>query len=355
MRRSTDSDRNSFPLICRRNGKAVCEGAVEIVLKSHQFRKEREAEWQRLEELLARFESGHQSTLTEDEIVAIPRLYRATLSSLSVARAISLDSNLLEYLESLSTRAYFCVYGARATLIERILQFFSRDWPKAVRDLWRETLVATALTLIGAVAAFALMKQSPDWFESLVPAGLAHGRGPGASAQLLRDTLFGTPDTDGLSVFSTFLFTHNAQIALFAFALGFACCLPTALLMIYNGMMLGAFFAVFSARGLGVEFGGWALIHGVTEIFAVILAGAAGFRPGWVLAFPGERSRLEALSRAGRDAATVMAGVIVMLALAGLLEGFGRQLIVSTGTRYTVAIGSAAFWIVYFYRRDMRR
>jgi uncharacterized membrane protein SpoIIM required for sporulation len=325
---------------------------MEITLKSYRFRKEREAEWQRLEELLARFESGRQSALTEDEIVAIPRLYRATLSSLSVARSISLDKNLLEYLESLSTRAYFCVYGARVTLLERIRQFFGQDWPRAVGDLWRETLLSTALTLIGAVAAFALMKQSPDWFSSLVPAGIAHGRGPGASTEMLRDTLFGPQNIDGLSVFSTFLFTHNAQIALFAFALGFACCLPTALLMIYNGMMLGAFFVVFNDQGLGVEFGGWALIHGVTELFAVILAGAAGFRLGWVLAFPGRQSRLEALSRAGRDAAVVMAGVIVMLALAGLLEGFGRQLITSTWVRYVIAAASAAFWLFYFYRPE---
>jgi uncharacterized membrane protein SpoIIM required for sporulation len=324
---------------------------VEIVLKSSQFRKEREAEWRRLEDLLTRIEVGRQSTLTEDEIVAIPRLYRAALSSLSVARAISLDRNLLDYLESLSTRAYFCVYGARTTLVERILRFFAADWPKAVRGLWRETIISTALTLIGAVAAFALMKQSPDWFSSLVPGDLAHGRGPGASAQLLRSTLFSAHDADGLSVFSTFLFTHNAQIALFAFALGFACCLPSALLMIYNGMMLGAFFAVFSEKGLGVEFGGWALIHGVTELFAVILAGAAGFRLGWALAFPGAGSRLEALSRAGREAAMVMAGVIVMLALAGLLEGFGRQLITSTAVRYAIAASTGAFWLSYFYRR----
>ncbi|HEX3666969.1 MAG TPA: stage II sporulation protein M [Rhizomicrobium sp.] len=327
---------------------------MEIVLKSQQFRKQREAEWQRLEELLARFERGRQATLTEDEIVAIPRLYRATLSSLAVARAISLDRNLLEYLESLSTRAYFCVYGARTTLAERALQFFAKDWPKAVRALWRETLLATALTLLGAVAAFALMKQSPDWFASLVPADLAHGRGPGASAVVLRNTLTGTNSADGLSVFSTFLFTHNAQIAIFAFALGFACCLPTALLMIYNGMMLGAFFAVFATQGLSLEFGGWALIHGVTELFAVILAGAAGFRIGWVLAFPGANNRLEAIGRAGRDAAVVMAGVIVMLALAGLLEGFGRQLITNTGIRYAIAAASAAFWLFYFYRRNLR-
>jgi uncharacterized membrane protein SpoIIM required for sporulation len=93
------------------------------------------------------------------------------------------------------------------------------------------------------------------------------------------------------------------------------------------------------------------MIHGVTEIFAVILAGAAGLKLGWTLAFPGDATRADAMASAGRVAATAMAGVIVMLALAGLLEGFGRQLIVLTELRYTVAALSGAWWVHYFYFR----
>ena len=77
-------------------------------------------------------------------------------------------------------------------------------------------------------------------------------------------------------------------------------------------------------HGLGVALGGWLFIHGVTELFAITLAGAAGFRIGWALAFPGEQSRIDALTRRRAGiAATVMVGVVVMLVVAGLLEGFG--------------------------------
>lgn len=323
---------------------------MSIVLKSHQFRLEREADWKRLEEILDRIERGRQNSLSDEDVIAIPRLYRGTLSSLSMARAISLDRNLLDYLESLSTRAYFCVYGTRTTFLEWLARFFASDWPRAVRSLWRETLVSFALIALGAVTAFVLTQQSPDWFLSFVPSELAGGRGPTASVDELRHTLHAAGGTNGLTVFSTFLFTHNAQIAILAFALGFACCLPTAFLMIYNGLMLGAFFSLFQQHGLGVEFGGWALIHGVTELFAVALAGAAGFRIGWTLAFPGAHDRLDALASAGREAAIIMAGVTVMLAVAGLLEGFGRQLIDQASFRYAVAGASAMAWIAYFYR-----
>jgi uncharacterized membrane protein SpoIIM required for sporulation len=326
---------------------------MTLALKSQRFRAERESDWRRLDDLLKRLEAGKRKDLSDDDVIALPVLYRATLSSLSMARAISLDHNLIAYLESLSTRAYFFVYGSRATMGERIAAFFRRDWPAAVRSLWRETLVSGGLCALGALTAYFLTMRDPAWYFAFVPRSLAGERTPRASAAELAKTLFSGKE-DGLSFFASFLFTHNTQIALFAFALGFACCLPTAFLMLYNGLMLGAFLALFISHGLGWAAGGWLMIHGVTELFAVILAGAAGFRIGWMLCFPGRQSRFAALAEAGRLAATVMAGVVIMLAVAGLLEGFGRQLINLTPARYGVAALTALVWGVYFYRRAAR-
>lgn len=320
---------------------------AELVLKSQRFRAEREADWRRLETLLAKAEGGSAARLTRQELLELPVLYRSALSSLSVARSISLDQGLIDYLESLSTRAYFFVYGARSTLLARVGRFFSHDWPAAARGLWRETLVSLVITVLGVVVAVLLVNGDPDWFYAFVPGELAGGRDPSASTALLRSTLY--DDHDGRSVFATFLFTHNAQVALFAFALGFALCLPTAALMIYNGLMLGAFLALFASHGLGIEAGGWLMIHGATELFAIVLAGAAGFTIGWAVVFPGEQSRMSSASAAGRRAATVMVGVVVMLFVAGLLEGIGRQAIQSDAVRYAIAVASLAIWLAYFY------
>jgi uncharacterized membrane protein SpoIIM required for sporulation len=319
-----------------------------LQLKSYRFRAEREWDWRRLERLLEKMEKGSPANLSDDELLAVPVLYRAALSSLSVARATSLDKSLIDYLESLCARAYFFVYGARSTLWERLSGFFAHAWPRAVQSLWRETLVSAAIFLLAAVAAFILVGQDPDWFYAVLPPEMAGGRDPTATTEDLRATLGGVKD-EPLSAFAAFLFTHNAQIAILAFALGFAFCIPTVLLMAYNGLMLGAFMALFVSRGLGIEAGGWLLIHGVTELLAVILAGAAGLRIGWTLAMPGDRPRLDALADAGRTAATAMGGVIVMLMIAGLIEGFGRQLIESTPIRYGIAAGSAVIWLAYFY------
>ena len=194
--------------------------------------------------------------------------------------------------------------------------------------------------------------------HEFVPQALAGGRDPAAATEVLREMLYdGGGSGDGLSVFATFLFTHNAQVALLAFALGFAFCIPSLMLLIYNGATLGAFLSLYLSRGLGFELGGWLLIHGVTELFAVMLAGAAGIRVGWSLAFPGALSRLDSLAAAGRTAGAVMGGVVVMLFFAGLLEGFGRQLITHDLIRYGVAGATAVLWGAYFYgpRREVAR
>lgn len=320
----------------------------ELQLKSTRFREEREAGWRRLESLLAKVEKGSASSLSDEDLLAIPVLYRAALSSLSVARAISLDRGLLDYLESLCARAYFVVYGVRGTIWSSLGRFFLDDWPAAARALWKETLVAGALMLLGVLVGYGLVSAQPEWFDSFVSPALASGRDPSASAAALRQTLY-SHQTQDLSVFAAFLFTHNAGVSLTAFALGFAFGLPTAFMVMSNGCMMGAFIALFAAKGLGFQAGGWLGIHGVTEILAVTLASAAGFHIGWATAFPGEKARLDAAASAGRRAGAIMGGVLVMLACAGVLEGLGRQLIEDDRARYAIAGATAVLWPAYLY------
>lgn len=317
---------------------------------ARKFREQREEDWQRLEGILRIAERKSVRALSDEDLLALPVLYRGALSSLSLARETSLDLELVTYLEGLCARAYFFVYGVRTTAGSKFLAFFRVDWPDAIRSLWRETIVSALLMALGAVAAYLLVVNDPTWFSSFVPEQLAGDRNFEASAAELRRTLYDAPEGgSGLSFFSTFLFTHNAQVSLMCFALGFAFGVPTAMLIVHNGTMLGAMFALFQDKGLAFELGGWLSIHGTTELFAIVLAGAAGFRIGWAVVFPGEETRLAAATRAGRSAAIAMIGVVIMLMCAGLLEGYGRQLLTGDWTRYFIGWTLLLLWLAYFY------
>lgn len=313
------------------------------------FRAEREAGWLEFQALLDRAERKSPRALSEEELLLLPTLYRSTLSSLSVARAISLDAGLIAYLEALALRGYLFIYGVKEGLGKRLVRFFLADWPAAVRDLWRETWVSFALLVIGTIAGYRLVAANPAWFDAIIPGALAGGRGPGASAAALRAVLYDNGGGQFLSGFAVMLFTHNAQIALLAFALGFALAVPSCLLILMNGCLLGALVEVYVAKGLGWPLIGWLSIHGTTELFAITIAGAAGIRIGTRVAFPGSETRLAAAARAGRVAATAMLGVVVMLFVAGLLEGIGRQRITSDAIRYTIGTTMLLLWLAYYY------
>ena len=325
------------------------------MVNATRFRAAHEADWDRLEELVTRLEKRSIKALDDDDLLALPVLYRTTLSSLSVARDTSLDRALISYLEQLCTRAYFQIYGVPTPVRQQIAEFFANGWPGSVRALWKETLVCAVLTVAAALVAFVLIRDDPSWFYSVIPEGLAGGRDPSASAEYLRGTLYDKGGEGWLMTFATYLFTHNSQIAIFAFALGFAFAVPTVLLILYNGLMLGAFFAVFAAKGLAFNLGGWLMIHGTTELFAIAIAGGAGLKIGTAIAFPGELSRMESAVRSGRVAATAMGGTVIMLAVAGLLEGIGRQTIADDIVRYLIGMLMLLGWLTYFYLWPARK
>ena len=283
-------------------------GRAEVVsdpMRSARFRATREKEWTRLSALLDRLDARGQAGLSFEEMSELAFLYRQTSNALAFAREISLDQALLRYLETLTSRAYLAVYAPRATLGQAVANFFARSGPQALRRRWRAVLAAFLCLVFGHLVGQLLVAADPSWYGAFVPESLSGGRGPNASAERLRESLYSTdlPDAARLSVFATYLFTHNTQVAIFSFVLGVLGGPPTALLAFYNGTILGAFFAVHAEKGLAFDLFAWLSVHGVTELSAIMIAVAGGFVLAGAIVFPGNRRRADALRVAGRDAA----------------------------------------------------
>lgn len=325
------------------------EAIASAALRSDRFREAREGDWQRLEAIVARLEAGRLRSLSDEDLLALPVLYRTVASSLSVARETSLDAATLAYLEALVQRAWFQVYGPRQSLGIWLARFLGGGWSAAVRGLGIDLALAFAVMVAGTLAGWLLVAHDPSWYGALFPGGGADPRVPGASRAVLHGTLFGQQGEGGLGAFAAYLFSHNAQIAILAFALGFAFGVPSLLLLVQNTAGLGAMLWLYHGQGLTLEVIGWLSVHGTTELFAILLAGAAGLHIGRAIAFPGERAVLDAVGEAGRRAALVMAGVVLMLLVAGLLEGFARQLIDDTGARLMLGWSVFALWCGYFF------
>jgi len=318
---------------------------MTVELRSAAFRRVREAEWRELERLVGRIESGGLSRLSPAEIARLPLLHRAALSSVSVARAVSLDRNALEYLEALAGRSHAAIYGARRGRRAFVVAFWRELFPRAVRGAARPLAASAASLVLGAIAGYVLTAADEGNYYAFMPASLAAGRGPGTTTEVLREGLF---SGEGSGSFAAMLFTHNSQVAILCFVAGLAGGLPGLLLLFQNGLLLGAFAALYAGRGLAFELWGWILPHGGTEMFALLLGGAAGVSIGTAILFPGERTRRAAMAAAGGPAGLLVMGASGLLALAGIIEGVFRQEVDDTGVRYVVAVSLAFLWTIYF-------
>jgi uncharacterized membrane protein SpoIIM required for sporulation len=317
-------------------------------MRSVEFRKEREATWRALEHMITVADKHGVRVLSAEQLARLPHLYRAALSSLSVARSISLDRALTAYLENLVARAYFVVYGTRQHLRTQLRDFVTWKLPSTIRRARWHILVSAAVMIAATVAAFQLTLGDMNYYDAFA-GDMAQGRTPASATSELRAGLYDTGSGSGmLATFAASLFSNNARVGILAFATGFVAGLPTLLLLFYNGLVLGAFAALYHSRGLSVDLWGWLLPHGVTELAAVVLCGAAGFQLAHALVFPGARTRLDSLREHGRSAAVIVIGAVCMLFAAGLIEGIFRQTVTSVPIRYAVAIATTVGWIYYF-------
>ncbi len=323
--------------------------AATVRLRSDRFRLEREADWRRLEAIVIAMEKGRIARVSDEDLLALPALYRTAASSLATLRETSLDTATLGWLEHLVSRAWFQVYGPRKGFAGWLREFLLGGWSRAVRALGTDILITLGVMVAGAIVGWLLVASDVEWFYRLVPSGPGETRVPGASREELAATLDTEAGIGGLSTFAAYLFSNNAGVCILAFALGFAFGIPSLMLMVHNMALLGALLWLFDGQGLLTELSAWLSVHGTTEIFGILLSGAAGLHIGRSMAFPGELSVLDAAAAAGRRSAVVMVGVVFMMIIAALLEAFPRQLVAGTIERFVIGGAMLTFWLSYFF------
>lgn len=339
------------PIISSWFGRGAVAAPPDIAsaaLRSDRFRLAREGEWRRLEAILARMERGGLKRIADDDLVALPALYRTAASSLSVARETSLDAATLAYLEALVQRAWFQVYGPRQGFVRWLRGFLMGGWSRAVRALWLDICIALFVMVAGTVVGWLLVARDEAWYYRLFPAGGGDTRVPGATREQLLESLSYKEGEFGLAGFAAQLFSNNSGVCILAFALGFAFGIPSLLLLVHNMALLGALLWLFNGQGLTAELAAWLSVHGTTELFGILLSGAAGLHIGRAMAFPGKLPVLESASAAGRRSAVVMVGVVIMMIVAALLEAFPRQLVEDTGSRFIIGGTMLIVWLSYF-------
>ena len=298
--------------------------------------------WSRLRELLRR------RRLNGAEVDELVGHYQTTATHLSQMRTAAPDPALISRLSALLARARGAITGGHELSLDDVVRFVAISLPAAFYRVRRWT--------IGAGAVFVVLGVLQAWWLLSVPEAMAQAGSPAMREQYAEEAFaayysnFPAPD------FAAQVWTNNAWIAAQAIGLGITGIFPVYVLVL-NALNVGVAGAIMAEHDGLAEFFGLILPHGLMELTAVFIAVGTGLKLFWSWIDPGPRTRARALAEEGRALITVAIGLVVVLGVSGVVEGFVTPSGLPTGVK--IAIGAtvlAGYWVytVALGRRAVR-
>ena len=282
-------------------------------------------------------------------------LFVQVTDDLSYARTFYPNRSVRVYLNGLGQKIFFSLYKNRKREKGRLKHFIFEGLPQLVyesRKEFRISLLVFMLSMaIGVLSCF-----MDEEFVRIV-----------LGDSYVEMTLENIENNDPMAVYKAkeeggmfaVIAANNLRVALLTFAMGALYAVGTILILIKNGIMVGAFQYFFVEQGLFWESFLTIWTHGTLEISAIVIAGAAGLTMGRGLVFPGTLSRIKAFQLSARRGLKIMVGITPIIILAGFIEGFF--------TRYTetpdfirlffilACLAFILFYFVYFPWKKAQR
>ena len=274
----------------------------------------RKSYWTRLEQLVDRSNKGGISALNHLELQELGLLYRQTASDLATVREDVTSNQLTFYLNQLLGRAHNLIYMGHKQKMSGLVRFYAYTFPQVFRETYRQTLLAFLIFAITGVATWAVTIHDPAFAHRIL--------GPEMMATIEKREMWTKSIVAVKPLAASGIMTNNLAVCFTTFALGITAGLGTIRLMITNGMMIGVIGAATWQAGMALQLWTFVAAHGALELPAIFISGGAGFEIARGMLFPGLLPRRESLALAGGRAARLMMGIIPILVIAGLIEGF---------------------------------
>ncbi|MCL2016678.1 MAG: stage II sporulation protein M [Defluviitaleaceae bacterium] len=306
-----------------------------------QFIKQNEERWQQLEAFNLTLQRKGINTLSRLEIRAFAETFRAVGYHLAYARTHFPDGKLIPYLSHIVGVANNFYYVRERGNFRAVKNYFLYGFPKAVRETWLFTLVSAILFMLGMLFAYVYVADDINNFYRIFPGefgGVNLGEG---------EVVWDYP------LMSAIIMTNNIRVSIIALVFGITGGLGTIYILFYNGLIVGALAAYVDLIGSpGDTLIFWSLIlpHGVPELLAIFISGAAGLIIGRSLLMPGNYTRKDAVIKGAKEAMSLVPGIVLILVLAGLIEGFFTPLGISPYFKLGFALLVAVGLGIYIHR-----
>lgn len=303
-----------------------------------QFLHKNIKKWEEFDSLLSNKKSSNPDLLYD--------LYIKLTDDLAFARTYYPNSEAVQYLNQLTRSAHLVIYQNKVGSRKSIFSFWKKDFPLLVYQARKEVLVSFLIFLIATLVGI-LSNNNDARFANII-----------LGDSYVNMTLSNIEQGDPLAIYKSMnqvemflgISINNIKVSFYAFIMGIFTAFGTGFILLRNGIMLGTFHAFLAEHDLVLDSIATIWIHGTLEIFAIIVAGAAGIVMGNSLIFTKTHTRLQSFQQGAIKGIKIVFGLIPIFIVAGFLEGFvTRYTNAPYVLRFFIIACSIAFIIYYFY------
>ena len=322
-------------------GGATASGTAE------RFVAMKQGAWEAFRHRAAAVEQDGLKSLSGRELTQFAADYREVAADLARAQTYGVDVRVLEYLRRVVGAGHNVLYGLRGVRRVAAGRLLFAELPAAVYRARRYVLVACLLFLIPGVVGYALLRERPEVAQEIIP-DMMIARAESGDYHRAAGRGYAETPSPYLPLVASSLITNNVQVAFGAFAFGITAGIGTVLLLVFNGLFFGAVLGMFA----NYELADWILTfvaaHGVLELTAIFIAGGAGLLVARAVVAPGDLTRRDALVVHGRAAIRLLGSAVLLLLLAGIIEGFLSASAAPVSVKIGVSTASAVLVALYF-------
>ncbi|MDR1877660.1 MAG: stage II sporulation protein M [Flavobacteriaceae bacterium] len=245
-------------------------------------------------------------------------LYLQIVNDLSYAQTYYSKSKATVYLNDLARKAHFSIYKNKKEKSNRIITFWKYELPLIFSDYQKEFVLSFIIFFVSAGIGLFSVYQDIDFARVVL--------GDGYVDMTIANIKDGDPMGvyHRMSAWAMFLYitTNNIKVGFNSFVGGIFTPIIPIVILFYNGVMVGTFDGFLIQHGVGIRANSIIWIHGVFEIFVIIVCGSAGLILGNSLLFPKTFTRLQSVQKGFRDGMKISFSTLPFFVCAGFLESF---------------------------------
>lgn len=278
-------------------------------MRETDFIEQNKKKWQELEALLK------EERKDPDKL---SHLFVQVTDDLAYSQTFYPNRTVRVYLNNIASQVFHSIYKNRKENKKRFIHFWKEELPRLVYEARKELTLSLIIFLVSfliGVVSTAYDKQFPRVIM-----------GDDYVEMTLENIKKGDPmavyKKSGSSEMFLYISLNNLRVAFMTFVFGAFYILGTVFMVIYNGIMVGAFQYFFYQQGLLLSSSLTIWLHGTLEISGIIIGAGAGITMGKGLVFPGTYSRLQSFMLSARKGFRILLGIVPIIIIAAIIESF---------------------------------